>query len=128
MHAGIPPPLKNAPPEACMHPPGKHTPPRKHTHPLRSTHTHPGSMPPGKHTPPEAHTPPPGSRLQHTVNEQPVRILLECILVYMGKYILKGEPSYVGIFPVCLGMPLIFTDFQHCTWLRFTSHWKICEY
>ena len=24
---------------------------------------------------------PPGSRLQHTVNEQPVRILLECILV-----------------------------------------------
>ena len=25
--------------------------------------------------------PPPGSRLQHTVNERPVRILLECILV-----------------------------------------------
>ena len=26
--------------------------------------------------------PPPGSRLQHTVNERPVRILLECILVF----------------------------------------------
>ena len=25
--------------------------------------------------------PPPGSRLRHTVNERPVRILLECILV-----------------------------------------------
>ena len=25
---------------------------------------------------------PPGGRLQHTVNERPVRILLECILVY----------------------------------------------
>ena len=27
--------------------------------------------------------PPPGRRLQHTVNERPVRILLECILVYL---------------------------------------------
>ena len=32
--------------------------------------------PPCKETPP-----PPGSRLRHTVNERPVRILLECILV-----------------------------------------------
>ena len=35
--------------------------------------------------PPRKHTPgkyiPPGSRLQYTVNERPVRILLECILV-----------------------------------------------
>ena len=30
----------------------------------------------------EPHPPPPaGSRLQHTINERPVRILLECILV-----------------------------------------------
>ena len=41
--------------------------------------------PPGPGTPPETrHTPrdqahPRGSRLQHTVNERPVRILLECI-------------------------------------------------
>ena len=37
----------------------------------------PGTHPPGADTPPPA----PGSRLQHTVNERPVRILLECILV-----------------------------------------------
>ena len=39
-----------------------------------------------------------------------------------------GDPSYVGIFPVDLGMPLIFTDFQQSTCLRPTSCWKICEY
>ena len=42
-----------------------------------------------RHTPPEQthppeQTPPPGSRLQHTVYERPVRILLECILVYFA--------------------------------------------
>ena len=48
------------------HPPGADTPPR-------SRH------PPGADPPRSRH--PPGSRLQHTVNERPVRILLECILV-----------------------------------------------
>ena len=40
---------------------------------------------PGRHpppTPPDQAHPPPGSRLQHTVYERPVRILLECILVW----------------------------------------------
>ena len=37
--------------------------------------------PPWDQTLPRADTPPPGSRLQHTVNERPVCILLECILV-----------------------------------------------
>ena len=37
--------------------------------------------PPGWRTPPDGE-PPPGSRLQHTVYERPVRILLECILVH----------------------------------------------
>ena len=38
--------------------------------------------PPPEQTPPwGADTPPPGSRLQHTVYERPVRILLKCILV-----------------------------------------------
>ena len=38
---------------------------------------------PGKPPPPDqpGRHPPPASRLQHTVNERPVRILLECILV-----------------------------------------------
>ena len=34
-------------------------------------------------TPPWSRHPPLGSRLWHTVNERPVRILLECILVYL---------------------------------------------
>ena len=44
---------------------------------------HPRADPPQKqtHTPGSRHLPPPGSRLRHTVNERPVRILLECILV-----------------------------------------------
>ena len=29
-----------------------------------------------------------------------------------------------GNLPIDLGMPLIFTDFQQCTWLRPTSCWK----
>ena len=38
--------------------------------------------PPGAGRPPQTRqTPLPGRRLQHTVNERPVRILLECILV-----------------------------------------------
>ena len=63
--------------------------------PPRSRHTPPGADPPrpdlpGSRHPPEQtprpdtpweQTPPPGSRLQHTVYERPVRILLECILV-----------------------------------------------
>ena len=51
-------------------PPSRH-PPRR---PPQSRHP-PGADPPG------ADTPRPGSRLQHTVYERPVRILLECILV-----------------------------------------------
>ena len=44
---------------------------------------------PPQTTPPQEQTPtqtrhPPGSRRQHTVNERPVRILLECILVFVG--------------------------------------------
>ena len=66
-------PRSRHPPEQT--PPGADTPWSRH---------HPWSRPP-KQTPPRADTlpeqTPPGSRLQHTVNEWPVRILLECILV-----------------------------------------------
>ena len=60
----------DTPPPAL--PPGADTPPA--ADPL-------GSRPPRADTPRGADTPP-GSRLQHTVNERPVRILLECILVW----------------------------------------------
>ena len=77
VHAGIPP-----------HPPGGRPPhpeadtPQKADIPLGSRHHPPweADPPPGKQTPPPE-ADPPGSRLQHTVNERPVRILLECILV-----------------------------------------------
>ena len=86
MHAGIPPGPDTPPPEQ--------TPPRtRHPPPPRSRHPHPRADPLGADTPQEqtppgsrhppvgADTPPPESRLQHTVYERPVRILLECILV-----------------------------------------------
>ena len=69
--------------DATPRPPGadtlpEQTPPR--TRP-------PQSRPPGSRQPPQTRcppeqTPPQGSRLQHTVYERLVRILLECILVY----------------------------------------------
>ena len=64
-------PPRADPPEQT--PPGEDT-PQQSRHPLEQT-------PLQEQTPPEADTPPPGSRLRHTVNEWPVRILLECILV-----------------------------------------------
>ena len=60
-------------------PPGADTPPQQNTpHPPPKADTPSATSPtPEADTPP----PPPGSRLRHTVNERPVRILLECILV-----------------------------------------------
>ena len=85
MDAGIPPPQSRHPPEQTT-PQSRH--PRVDT---PRADTPPGPDPPGADTPPGANTPweqtPPrtrpslGIRLQHTVYEQLVRILLECILV-----------------------------------------------
>ena len=86
------PPMSRHPPEQT--PPGSRHPPRADTPPgadppgadtpLEQTpppeQTPPLEQTPPKQTPPRPDTPP-GSRLQHTVNERPVRILLECILV-----------------------------------------------
>ena len=55
--------------------------------------------PPQDQTPPPgADTPPPPSRLQHTVKERPVRILLECILVwglFMQSFV-KSRHTFTG--------------------------------
>ena len=65
-------------------PPRADTPPQSR-HPQNQTpppeQTPPWTRPP-RVDPPREQTPPPGSTLQHTVNERPVRILLECILVF----------------------------------------------
>ena len=70
------PPQEQTPPRS--RPPGSRHPSREQTplgsrHPLRS-------RPPREQTAPPPRADTPGSRLRHTVNERPVRILLECIL------------------------------------------------
>ena len=94
VHAGMPDPppqTRQTPPDQADPPrpgrppprPGRHPPP----HGTRQTPPGPGRQPlgPGRHPPlpqnRQTPLPPPGSRLQHTVYERPVRILLECILV-----------------------------------------------
>ena len=100
MHAGIPPPWEQTPPPRTRCPPRPCTPPLGADtpgpySPPRSRHPPPDQAPSPWNRPPRADTPtptpprpappppPPGSRLQHTVYERPVRILLECILVYI---------------------------------------------
>ena len=86
---GYPPPLGADPPQS-RHPP----PPREQTHPP------PGADTPWSRHPPRPGTPPPGSRLQHTVNERPVRILLECILFMTYFHRAGGGHGLLGPPPV----------------------------
>ena len=86
VHAGMPDPPDQAHPPETRHPPG-----------TRQT-----TPPQTRQTPP-----PPGSRLQHTVYERPVRILLECILV-MKLHVLFYVQKKVGVpqfncLPFCGG-------------------------
>ena len=79
------PPLLGADTPQEQIPPREQTPPPPGSrHPPRSRHP-PWSRHPREQTPPGADTPgadtPPASRHRYTVNERPVRILLECILV-----------------------------------------------
>ena len=73
VHAGMP-----DPPWTRQTPPGPGRPPQ-----TRQTPWTRQTPPQTRQTPPQTRqtTPSPGSRLQHTVYERPVRILLECILV-----------------------------------------------
>ena len=73
------------PPPPGSRPPWEQTPP----HPRDQN---PQDQTPLEQTPPPDQTPAPGSRLQHTVNERPVRILLECILVF--NYFRAGSRDY----------------------------------
>ena len=99
---------------AGLHPPGadtirsRHTPPGSRHTPQEQTHipweqthtpweqTSPGSGQPPKQIPPGADTSP-GSRLHHTVNERPLRILQECILVWFPKYPATVRIKYIYI-------------------------------
>ena len=117
VHAGIPPPPDQTPPPQIRHPtnqadpPGTRQTPLDHTPPLTRQNPpwtrqtpqirhppRPGRHPPGPGRPPNQADPPwirhhlLGNRLQHTVCEQPVRILLECILV--AKRFTEGQCRY----------------------------------
>ena len=87
VHAGIPP---GADTSQTRPPWTRHTPPQEQP-PRTRHHPPPGSRHPPWEAPPRSRHLPPGSRRQHTVNERPVRILLECILVKRSFF------TYVGI-------------------------------
>ena len=73
-----PPGTRYTPPGTRYTPPGPGTPPWGQVHPPGTRYTPP---PRTRYTPPAPGTPPPGCKLRNTVNDRPVRILLECILV-----------------------------------------------
>ena len=79
VHAGIPPPQEQTPPP-------EQTPLREQTPPTGIRHPQGADTPPQGQAPWSRPPPPPESRLRHTVNERPVRILLECILVFLLWY------------------------------------------
>ena len=98
-------PLEQTPPRAdtpqSRHPPkqtplgSRHQPPRADTPPGSRHHTRkqtpPRSDNPWEQTPPRSRHPPGADtpRFHHTVNERPVHILLECILVHILIFILS---------------------------------------
>ena len=95
---------------ACWDTPSPEQPPPRSIHPPEQTPLQdqacpwsrhlPRTRPPGSSPPRDQTPPPPGSRLQHTVNERPVRILLECILFYVLNWqwriqdFQRGVPTY----------------------------------
>ena len=106
VHAGIPPgtrpPQEQTPLEQT--PPG--TRPLEQTPPLGpdplgpdppQEQTPPGPDPPGADTPPE-------SRLWHTVNERPVRILLECILDAFLLLTVGWHQKHQNKYQICFGI------------------------
>ena len=82
MHAWILPHWEQTPHPRTRHQPPGQDPPTPDQAPPSREHTHPPRVPTRSRPPPPGAEPLPGSRLQHTVNKRPVRILLECILVY----------------------------------------------
>ena len=89
------PPGSRHPPSPEKTPPSELTPPQDQTTPKQTPRSrHPGTKYTprtkctslGLSTPPGLSAPPPGSRLRHTVNERPVCILLEYILVTINVF------------------------------------------
>ena len=127
-------------------PPDQADPPRNRHHPPPWTRQTPPDQagqppPPGADTPQTRQTPP-GSRLQHTVYERPVRILLECILVFLvfatrAKchwflcLVRENKKQYVLSLPSCLLMSqdhyLFLNRLIHCKDVN-TDSWIFVTY
>ena len=97
-------------PPGTRHPPGPDTPrdqtlpPKEQTPPGADppgTRPPPRADPPGADTPPGTRPPPLGSRLWDTVNERPVRILLECILVMFSEASARVKCAKYRLFSNC---------------------------
>ena len=111
------PPWEQTPPQT-RHPPWEQTPPdqappqeqtpREQTHPLEQTPPGPG-------------THPPRSRLQHTVNERTVRVLLECILVI---FCFRTCANCLAIITLILGQlaRLLFSENRQYQFTWTTVH------
>ena len=78
-----PPGMENSPWDGEPHPPWMESSPPGWRTPPDGEPPRDGEPPPDGE-PPRMENPPPGSRLQHTVYERPVCILLECILVFIS--------------------------------------------
>ena len=78
------------------HPPPKQTPTTRigRTPPQGRENPLPQEQTPQEQTPPPGPDPPPSSTLQHTVNERPVYILLECILVF---FVLRQRLPHISV-------------------------------
>ena len=106
LHAGIPPRTRQTPPDqADPLRPGRHPPPDQADHPGPGRHPpRPGRHPlQTRQTPPRDQAAPlPSTRqtpaYEHTVYERPVRILLECILVWQ-KFLLKATRKWKKLDP-----------------------------
>ena len=105
-----------------------------HTPPSRPPQEQPPPSPRSRHAPREQtppgtkYIPPAGSRLRHTVNERPVRILLECILVKCVTIIkITLEHSYTNTDPTLFAIsPLYWSVYlQNATMQTIRSYFKL---
>ena len=91
-----PPPREQTPSPGADTPQSRHPPLESRLHPPPGADTTTPS--PQDQTPKSRHPPPLGSRCQHTVNERPVRILLECILVFISFSYVPIKTYLIEIF------------------------------
>ena len=83
-------------------PPGRENPPPRQGEPPSPGRENPpprAGRAPLEAEPPPAGRTPTGSRLQHTVNERPVHILLECILVVIIIWMTVGSKEHSFLNP-----------------------------